>query len=515
MGISKFSNKSIVRSTLFLSLIVLLIKVLGFVKQAIIAAYFGATIQTDVYFIASGVLVSVSIAVFTAISISSLSLYIDKLTNYGRKSANTFLTSTIKVFLPLSAIVSMLIALLAQPIAGVLAPSYVGEELKLLSQYLRIMSVTFFLSSYYYIINVSLEAEKNFFPAKGFSFFQNLFIIIASIFFSEKFGIISLLYAFLLANVAQILFISPFAKKHYKFLFKSEFRWQEIRALLKMTLPLVIGNAIYQVNNIVDKVISSGLEKGQVSVLTYGQSINELVSVVIVSSVSTVLFSHYSAWVAEGRIERLQDNLLNTISWLVILILPITLITIICRVEIVEVLYGRGSFNTETTYLTSNVLFGYAVGFFFSAVHGIMVKGYYAFKDTKTPMIYGSIAVGINIFLSYVLSRFMGSAGIGLATSIAMLVSSILGIVQFKKHVKGFSLRTTKSVVVKSLLATAIMSFCLYLLHSFLQIGDFITLMISGLLGGLIYLVLLVLFRCQQVYNVIFYIEMRIKKVKT
>jgi len=109
----------------------------------------------------------------------------------------------------------------------------------------------------------------------------------------------------------------------------------------------------------------------------------------------------------------------------------------------------------------------------------------------------------------------MGSAGIGLATSIAMLVSSILGIVQFKKHVKGFSLRTTKSVVVKSLLATAIMSFCLYLLHSFLQIGDFITLMISGLLGGLIYLVLLVLFRCQQVYNVIFYIEMRIKKVKT
>ena len=185
MGISKFSNKSIVRSTLFLSLIVLLIKVLGFVKQAIIAAYFGATIQTDVYFIASGVLVSVSIAVFTAISISSLSLYIDKLTNYGRKSANTFLTSTIKVFLPLSAIVSMLIALLAQPIAGVLAPSYVGEELKLLSQYLRIMSVTFFLSSYYYIINVSLEAEKNFFPAKGFSFFKNLFILIASIFFSE------------------------------------------------------------------------------------------------------------------------------------------------------------------------------------------------------------------------------------------------------------------------------------------------------------------------------------------
>lgn len=74
--------------------------------------------------------------------------------------------------------------------------------------------------------------------------------------------------------------------------------------LISLAGPLIVGNAIYEINDIVDKQISSGLGHGGVSVLSYGASINEIVTSLIVTSLSTVLFSHYATWIAEGKIER-------------------------------------------------------------------------------------------------------------------------------------------------------------------------------------------------------------------
>jgi putative peptidoglycan lipid II flippase len=494
-------KNSIIGSTLVVSSFVFLIKILGFVKQAVIASYFGATIETDIFFIASGVITSLGITVYSAITISSQSLYTEKLIRSGQASANTFLTSIIKIFLPLSILISILFMLFALPVAKMLAPTYTGVQLDLLSQYIRVMSVTLFLSCYFYLMNISLEANKIFIPAKGFSFFQNLFIIIASIIFSNKFGIVSLLYAFIFANIGQIILISFFAKKHYKFRFTSKIQWKEIKYLLKNSFPILVGSSIYQVNDIADKIISSRLGEGQVSILTYGQSINEIVSVIIVSSISIVLFSHYATWIAEGKIEKIKNNLLTTIEWLVILIFPITLFTIIFRIEIVEVLYGRGSFSWESSLLTSNVLFGYAVGFIFTAVSTVMIKVYYAFRDSKTPMINGAVAVGVNIFLSYIFSSYIGAAGIGLATSIAMLVSSFLAIIQFKKHINGFSLMSIWSTVFKSLMSTAVMSICVIILSNLLYIDKLITLIICGIFGILIYLVVMILLKCKIVHS--------------
>ena len=70
-----------------------------------------------------------------------------------------------------------------------------------------------------------------------------------------------------------------------------------------------MGNAIYEINDIVDKQIASSLGHGSVSFLSYGASINEIVSTLIISSVSTVLFSHYATWIAEGAIKKIEDSI--------------------------------------------------------------------------------------------------------------------------------------------------------------------------------------------------------------
>lgn len=105
---------------------------------------------------------------------------------------------------------------------------------------------------------------------------------------------------------------------------------------------------------------------------------------------------------------------------------------------IVGVLYGRGSFSADAISRTNGVVIGYAAGFFFQAARATIVKVYYAFQDTKTPMINGAISVGVNVVLSFTLSKFLGVSGIALATSISMFAVTMLLLLSEKIHSKFF-----------------------------------------------------------------------------
>ena len=94
--------------------------------------------------------------------------------------------------------------------------------------------------------------------------------------------------------------------------------------------------------------------------------------------------------------------------------------------QIVELFYGRGNFGTNEIKLTDSVVIGYSLGFIFQAARANLVKVFYAFQDSKTPMINGMISIACNITLSFLLSRIIGISGVSLATSIAMFIATLL-----------------------------------------------------------------------------------------
>ena len=169
---------------------------------------------------------------------------------------------------------------------------------------------------------------------------------------------------------------------------------------------------IFAIISGIDVYKRQGLGHGGVSVLSYGASINEIVTSLIVTSLSTVLFSHYATWIAEGKIEKVGKNLQQSLECLLVIIMPIMVMCFVAGDLIVGVLYGRGSFSADAISRTNGVVIGYAAGFFFQAARATIVKVYYAFQDTKTPMINGAISVGVNVVLSFTLSKFLGVSGI-------------------------------------------------------------------------------------------------------
>lgn len=386
-------------------------------------------------------------------------MHTDRLLKEGREASNNLINAVLKTFIPIAFVITIVFILFSDKISQILAPSYEGAQLLNLSAYIRIMAVVFVFSCYYLIINVVLETDKRFLPGKGQAFFQNLFVVISALLFYSRMGISSLLWAFVLAGFIQCIQISWNARNCFKFKMKTSDETESIKMLISLAGPLLVGNAIYEINDIVDKQISSGLGHGGVSVLSYGASINEIVTSLIVTSLSTVLFSHYATWIAEGKIEKVGKNLQQSLECLLVIIMPIMVMCFVAGDLIVGVLYGRGSFSADAISRTNGVVIGYAAGFFFQAARATIVKVYYAFQDTKTPMINGAISVGVNVVLSFTLSKFLGVSGIALATSISMFAVTMLLLPGVKKYTPSFSLKSSITDGLKILLASGIVWF--------------------------------------------------------
>ena len=478
---------SIVVSSLQVSVVLLLIKVLGVLKQAIVAAVCGATAEADAYFVASGVITALCSVIFSSISISLLSIHTNRLITEGRRSANNLINAVLRIFLPISAAVSVFFFFCSPLIAKFLAPSYQGIQLQTLSHYISVLSIMFVFSCFYLIINVVLETDKRFLPGKGYGLLQNLFICIAALLFYPRFGVAALIYALLFAGFIQCIQILWNAKNEFHFLRTVQPEKADIRTLLRLSLPLLVGNAIYEINDIVDKQIATSLESGSVSYLSYGASINEIVTTLIISSVSTVLISHYATWVTTGEIAKIGESLKKSMEYLVILILPVMVMCLVCGDDIVTILYARGNFDSVSVSRTASVVWGYATGFLFQAARANIVRVYYAFQDTKTPMINGAVSVAVNVVVSVLLSRIIGVGGIALATSAAMLLVSALLLPGIKQFIPGFSFRSSVPECIKAVLSAIVVGVSAYFVKESLPFEAFASFVIIGIFVVTVY----------------------------
>lgn len=484
-------------------MIVFVIKILGVVKQSVVASVCGATKETDAYFMATGVIIALCSAVFSSISISFLTIHTERLISKGREDANNLVNAVLRIFIPISVGIALLFICFSRQIAQILAPSYSSYEINVLSKYISLMSIMFVFSCYYLIINVILETDKFFLPGKGQNLFQNMFIIIAALFFYKSYGVISLIGAVVFAGFVQCIQITWNARKVFKIKKYIKSEKETIYKLIAISLPLIIGNAIYEINDIVDKRIASGLAEGSISTLSFGASINEIVTTLIVSSLSTVLFAHFSSWVAEKKYEKVSKSLLESLEGLLIIIMPIMIMCFICSDCIVDILYGHGGFGKSEVLRTSGVVIGYAVGFFFQATRANIVKVYYAFQDTKCPMINGAISVSINICLSVILSKYLGVSGIALATSIAMMIATFLLLPPIYKYLPNFSITPLFKDGIKVIIASIIVGIIGKIIRNNLEVGSIITLIFIGSITAGIYLLLLILFRVKCMTDII------------
>ncbi len=434
----KRNSSKMLKSLISVSGIVLLAKLLGFIKQMVTANAFGATIQTDIISLSEGLVSNLDYLLVQALATAFIPTYIHA-NSEDKESSKRFVSNTITVFFVISFIITLILLLAAPLISRILAPSYSVEQSVWLTKYLRIVAPSLIIIVELAVFNSLLKANEVFAPGELINLNQSVILILLVILFGSRFGPDTLVIGFFAYAVYNLLYLLFCSRKQWTIEKGNPFADPNVRKLLLMMGPLLLGYAMVFINQQVDKIIVSGLGEGTVTTMTYAAVLSNFVTS-FVGSICGVLFTYVTQNIAEKRDEDAAELTMTSTVRIATLLLPISLITITCSGDIVTIVFGRGRFDAAAVKSCSLALIGYGCMFIPYVVRELFSRFQYAYGDSKKPMINSTISIVFNIAFSVILSRFIGVLGVTLATSLSVLICAILNIASSKKKNDGIKM---------------------------------------------------------------------------
>lgn len=415
-------------------------KLLGFTRDIALSYFYGASSISDAFLISYLIPTVIFGLIGGGISSGFIPMYTKIIQNEGEAVANKYTNNLINIFMIFSIAIVFIGLLFTDGIVEIFAPGFENEIFDITVSLTKITIIGIVFSVFISILIGFLQIKGNYTIPSLIGLPLNI-IIILFIVISYYANIIFMAIGILIAIISQLIFLLIFSvKAGYKYRFILDIRDKYIKKMLYIAIPIIVGTSANQINIVVDKSIASLISAGGISTLTYAQTITGFVHGIFVLSISTALYPKISEFAAAGNIIKFKKTVALSIGGITLLIIPATVSLMVFSEQIVEILYGRGAFNSNAVYLTSNALFYYSLGIYAIGVRVILSKAFYSLQDTKTPMINATIALVLNIILNIVLSKFMGLSGLALATSISAIICMILLLISLRRKIGTYGL---------------------------------------------------------------------------
>jgi len=407
-------------------------RILGFVRDMVLARLFGATPAADAFFVAYRV-PNLLRELFAEGSMSAA--FIPVFTEYhtlkAKRDAWELASATFTTLLTLVTAVTLIGILAAPGIVWFLAPGFREsvDKLALTTLLTQLM--------FPYLIFISLAAlamgilnSLRDFAAPAFSpVFFNIFTIACMLFLSPWLSepIMAVAIGIVVGGVAQFAMQLPGLKRR-GMLFGLRFNpgHPGVKRIGLLMVPSLLGLSVTQINITVSTILASYFAGGP-TYLFYGMRLIQFPLGIFGVALATAILPTLSAQAARGALDELRTTIGFGLRMIFFIILPAMAGLILLRHPIVHLVFEHGSFTKADTLATATALLCYAVGLWAFAGVRIIVSAFYSLQDTRTPAITAGIAVGANIGLSLWLMTILDAAGLALATALAsMLNGSIL-----------------------------------------------------------------------------------------
>nr|WP_297705291.1 murein biosynthesis integral membrane protein MurJ [uncultured Butyrivibrio sp.] len=422
----KNNSGSILRVTFFVAMISICSKILGFFRETIIAAYFGATASTDAFFFAHSMPEMIFPSVCSGMSTAFISLYVKKL-EMDVDDGNEYASRVLRFSVFVGIVLSVVGVLISPIIVRIFAPGFDEKQIKLATNLTVMSMAAFILIMLQYMITSILNSNKCFVSPQVVALFYNIVIISLTMLLGERQSLYILGLTFIIGQCVYVLgLFFLLYSGGISISFKIRPHKEEIVELLSIMGPILLGNAVIQINSIVDKVLGSLLPSGSLSGLSYSHTLCNIITGVFISSLSTVLYPTFTSIISQNDYERLAMTIEKYIIILNVITIPISIFFMFNSLEIVSVIYQRKNFDQNAVNLTAYALMCYAPMFSFYGVREVLSRAFFAMQDTKTPMINTSIGVLINIVCSVSLIRLIGIGGIAIGTSVSSAITCFL-----------------------------------------------------------------------------------------
>jgi len=239
------------------------------------------------------------------------------------------------------------------------------------------------------------------------------------------------------------------------------FRQAAISETLSLFAPAILAIAAVQINILVGTILATLLETGAVSYLYYSDRIVQLPLALFGIAMSTALLPTLTSHLSRGDQRAAGEDLRSGLVWLTWITLPAVVGALYLAEPIVVTLFERGEFTHDDSVATAHTLQAYAVGLIAFCWAKLLASACYAEKDAKAPMRYAAVSVAVNIVLAVIFMQFWAYVGLALATSLAAFVNVVLLYIRLTKTYGSlFSAKTLRKLA-SAVVASGLMLLCL------------------------------------------------------
>ena len=444
-----------IKSISIVTILLLVTKVFGFVREMIIAAYYGANWQTDAYNMAINLISLLTAIVAAGVAAVIIPIYIQKKVQQSDEKARFFASNLLCITSLFYILISILGIIFAPQIVGLIALNFNYETAALTVSLMRIMFTAAVGLNIVEFLSLISRANEKFIAPSIIGLPITIVVVIFTILFSESLGIYTLVYAFITYTLVQIVMLIISLKGVFKFRFALNFTNGDFSNVFVLCLPIFFNVAVREINVVINRFLASGLPEGSISAIHYANVLRNLPDGIVTFTLASVIFPMLSKYAAQNDFDDFKKLANKSLSFVFLILLPVIAISLFYSADIIRLVYERGAFTAENTAMTTHIFTFAIVSIAFSTGASVLSNAFYGAQNTKTPQIAMAVMVVVNISLNLILVRHMEAAGLVFASSIAFTVFFIVLLISFRRKFgsfEGFALikNITKYVVAAS-----------------------------------------------------------------
>ncbi len=499
-----------------LGIFAFLSQLLALLRDRVLASSFGTTHILDTYYASFQIPDFIFATVASIVSISVLVPFITAKLEKSSDDAKHFINSIFSFFSIIMVVVSVVAFFLIPYIIPKILPG-IENELTLIKMSRILLLSPIFLGLSNFLASIT-QVGKRFLVYALSPLVYNIGIIFGAIFLYPILGIYGLAYGVILGTIMHLAIQLPFVFKSGLFKYwPLNFDYSLVKKVFFISIPRTITLGMTQITVLVLVGMASVMYEGSISIFNFSKNLQSVPLSIIGVSYSLAAFPTLSKFIARNQTSEFLSHISTAVRHIIFWSIPISVLFIVLRAQIVRTIYGAGKFGWNDTKLTAAALAIFAISVVAQSLVLIFIRGYYAKGDTRKSL-YASITTGvlsiglsfvfIKVFINIDLFRYfieylfrvndiIGTEVLMLALgfSLAQVINCIILWVWFSREHRGFSSEVLRTLF-QSFSASVIMGFVAYLglniFNGLFDINTLVGIFMQGLCSGIIGVIVLI-----------------------
>lgn len=495
-------------------------KVLGFLREALIASNYGSGSETDTFFIAFSAISLFAKILTNTTNTTLIPVLSDVEVNEGKKAKLSHLNNFLNTILLTAGILAVIAYFLAPFVIRIVGKGFEGEQFQQTVLLMRIGLPILLTSTIVGVFRAYLQSEEKFTESAIADIPFNIVYIIFLFFLAQYFSITALMITAILAEVSRISIQLPALRRiDYRYRFKIDLKDEYMKKIAVLVPPVLLSVGISDLNSIVDKSMASSLVSGSISSLNYAVRLNGVIQGIFITAIITVIFPILSKEANAKNYARLKKIMHLSLNVILLILIPAAIGMILLANPAVKFAYQRGEFGDVAAMMTSSALVYYSLGIVAVGVKSFLIRIFYALQDTKIALWNSLLALVLNVIFNLILIGPMGHNGLALASSISNILTAVILLYLLRRKIGNLGLTKMIQSALKIAASSLIMGIFVYIAYNgsmaYLnpsRIMELVILAAIVLAAIVIYLVFLYLFKVEELHFLIDLVKGRLKK---